>query len=163
VDITTSSGTGALSKGHGVAFADFDNTGEEDIFVVMGGPSIGDPSVARLFKNPGHGNDWITLRLVGEKSNRSGVGARIAVTVTNSGGSQRTIYRTVGTGGSFGGSPLRQHIGLGKAAHIENIEIWWPASKTRQKFTDVMPNQFLEIKESATSPAKLNYPAFRHP
>jgi hypothetical protein len=161
VDITTSSGTGALSKGHGVAFADFDNTGEEDIFAVMGGPSIGDPSVARLFKNPGHGNDWITLRLVGEKSNRSAVGARIAVTVTNSGGSQRTIYRTVGTGGSFGGSPLRQHVGLGKAAHIEDIEIWWPASKIRQKFTDVMPNQFLEIKESATSPTKLNYPSFR--
>jgi tetratricopeptide (TPR) repeat protein len=161
VDISTSSGTGAISKGHGVAFADFDNTGEEDIFVVMGGPSIGDRGTSRLFKNPGHGNDWITLRLVGEKSNRSAIGARIAVTVTNSGGSQRTVYRTVGSGGSFGASPLRQHIGLGKAAHIENIEIWWPASKTRQKFTDVKPNQFLEIKESATSPAKLDYPSFR--
>jgi hypothetical protein len=162
VDISTSSGTGAVSKGHGVAFADLGNNGDEDIFIVMGGPTVGDSHTARLFENPGgHGNDWITLRLVGEKSNRSAIGARIAVTVVNAGQGRRTVYRTVGSGGSFGDSPLQQHIGLGKSASIESIEISWPASKTSQKFTNVKPNQFLEIKESAASPTKLERPSFR--
>jgi len=161
VDVTESTGTGAVSKGHGVAFGDLGNTGEEDIFVVMGGASIGDRGVARLFENPGHGNDWITLKLVGEKSNRAAIGARIAVTVVNPGKEARTIYKAVGSGGSFGASPFQQHIGLGKSARIEKIEIFWPASKTRQTFTGVAPNQFLEIKESATSPVKLDRPSFQ--
>jgi ASPIC and UnbV len=128
----------------------------------MGGATIGDRNIARLFENPGgHGNDWITLRLVGEKSNRSAIGARIAVTVVNSGGSRRTIYRTVVSGGSFGDSPLQQHIGLGKSAGIEKIEIRWPASKTTQTFANVKPNQFLEIKETAAEPVKLERPTFR--
>ena len=162
VDISTSSGTGAISKGHGVAFADLGNRGDEDIFIVMGGPSIGDSNTARLFENPGgHGNDWTTLRLAGEKSNRSAIGARIAVTVTNAGQGRRTIYRTVGGGGSFGESPFEQHIGLGKSASIESIEVFWPASKIRQKFTDVKTNQFLEIKESSSTLTKLNRLSFR--
>ncbi len=161
VDITESSGTGAVSKGHGIAFGDLGNTGDEDIFVVMGGAVIGDRGYARLFENPGHGNDWITLHLVGEKSNRAAIGARIAVTVVNPGKAARTIYKTVGSGGSFGASPFQQHIGLGKSARIEKIDIFWPASKTRQSFTGVTPNQFLEIKESATSPIKLDRPSFR--
>ncbi len=161
VDIATSSGTGAISKGHGTAFADFGNTGNEDIFTVLGGPSEGDRNTSRLFENPGHGNDWITLRLVGEKSNRAAIGARITVTVTNAGGGQRTIYRTVGSGGSFGDSPFQQHIGLGKSASIDQIEIDWPASKTKQHFTNVKTNQFIEIKESGTSFVKLERPTFR--
>ena len=159
-DITASSGTGAMAKGHGVAFADLGNTGDEDIVAVMGGPTAGDRFPTRLFRNPGgHGNDWISLRLVGVRSNRSAIGARIAVTVNN-GGVRRTICRTVGSGGSFGASPLQQHIGLGKSAHIENLEIWWPASKTKQEFRDVKPNQFLEIREFATKYTNLSRPSF---
>jgi hypothetical protein len=162
VDITTSSGTGAISKGHGVAFADLGNNGDEDIFVVMGGPTVGDLNTSRLFANPGgHGNDWITLRLVGVKSNRSAIGARITVTVVDADRGRRQICRTVGSGGSFGASPLQQHIGLGRAARIENIEVWWPTSGTRQNFANVKPNQFLEIREFEAAPRKLSPPAFR--
>ena len=57
VDITASSGTGILPKGHGVAFADLDRDGDADLFVVMGGAVPGDRQVARLFENPGNGND----------------------------------------------------------------------------------------------------------
>ncbi len=161
VDITTSSGTGALAKGHGVAFADLNNDGDEDLFIVMGGPEPGDRSTSRLFENPGgHGNDWITLNLVGVKSNRSAIGARITVTV-ESGGHRRTICRTVGSGGSFGASPLQQHIGLGKSARIENIEVWWPVSKTKQNFANIKPNQFLEVKEFEKTPTKLIRHSFR--
>lgn len=147
-DITASSGTGALAKGHGVAFGDLNNDGDEDLFVVMGGPQPGDRSPSRLFENPGkHGNDWISVHLVGVKSNRGAIGARIAVTVVNQGQKRRTIMRTVGSGGSFGASPLEQHIGLGRSARIENLEIWWPASKSKQSFDNVGVNQFVEIKE----------------
>ena len=156
VDISASSGTGAIAKGHGTAFADFGNNGNQDILIVMGGPTVGDHFQTRLFRNPGnHGNEWITLKLVGVKSNRCAIGARITVTVTNAGGVRRNICRTVGSGGSFGASPLEQHIGLGPSAKIENIEIWWPASKSRQNFTNVPTNQFLEIKEFAGAYTKL--------
>jgi hypothetical protein len=98
---------------------------------------------------------------VGVKSNRSAIGARIKVTVENQGQGTRSIYRTVGSGGSFGASPLQQHIGLGKSARIIDLEIWWPASNTRQHFANVDKNQFLEIKEFAQDYAKLDRQPYR--
>jgi tetratricopeptide (TPR) repeat protein len=154
-DVTFSSGTGELHKGHGVAFADFENNGKVDIAEEIGGAVPGDRHAFRLFENPGNDNDWITVKLVGVKSNRSAIGARIHITVTNAGSAPREIYRTVGSGGSFGASPLEQHIGIGKNAHIDNIEIWWPTSGTRQNFKSVDANQFLQIKEFDTSFTKL--------
>ena len=149
VDVTASSGTGELHKGHGIAFADLDNDGDEEIVAEIGGATPGDSHPLRLFENPGHGNDWISLRLVGVKSNRAAIGARIKVTVENEGRDARSIYRTVGNGGSFGASPLEQHIGLGKSARIVELEIWWPASNTRQRFAGLGKNQFVEITELA--------------
>jgi tetratricopeptide (TPR) repeat protein len=160
-DVTAASGTGEMHKGHGVAFADIDRNGNEDILTVTGGAVPGDAHALRLFENPGNGNDWINLKLVGVKSNRAAIGARIKVTVENEGKETRSIYRTVGSGGSFGASPLEQHIGLGKSARILNIEIWWPASSTRQEFPNVAKNQFLEIKEFADTYTKLDRKAFR--
>jgi tetratricopeptide (TPR) repeat protein len=147
VDVTASSGTGELHKGHGVAFADIEHSGHEDILAEIGGALPGDSHTFRLFQNPGNDNDWISVKLVGVKTNRPAIGARIKVTVRNQGQGTRSIYRWVGSGGSFGASPLEQHIGLGKSATIESLEIWWPASKTRQTFTTVGRNQFLSIKE----------------
>ena len=150
VDITASSGTGDLHKGHGVALADIDNDGDEDILAVIGGAVPGDSHAFRLFENPGQGNDWINLRLVGVKANRAAIGARIKVTVKDADQATRSIFRTVGSGGSFGASPLAQHIGLGKSAQIVSVEIWWPGgSRTSQKFSRVSKNNFLEIKEFA--------------
>ena len=122
-------------------------TAAEDLLEEVGGAVPGDRHAFRLFKNPGNDNDWITVHLVGVKSNRSAIGARIKVTVQDGDQAPRSIYRTVGSGGSFGASPLQQHIGLGKSARILNLEIWWPASQTHQNFTDVNKNQFIEIKE----------------
>lgn len=155
VDVTASSGTGELHKGHGVAFADLENNGQEDLIAETGGAVPGDRHAIRLFENPGNGNDWITLRLVGVKSNRAAIGARIKVAVENEGLGQRFIYRTVGSGGSFGASPLQQHIGLGKSASMVNLEIWWPATNTRQTFSNVGKNEFLEIKEFEKEYTKL--------
>jgi tetratricopeptide (TPR) repeat protein len=156
VDVTAASGTGEMHKGHGVAFADIDRRGNEDILTLTGGAVPGDSHGFRLFKNPGNGNDWINLKLVGVKSNRGAIGARIKVTVQNEAQGTRSIYRTVGSGGSFGASPLEQHIGLGWSARIENIEIWWPASNTKQEFPNVAKNQFLQITEFADTYNKLD-------
>ena len=161
VDVTASSGTGDLHKGHGIAFADLENNGHEDIIAEIGGATPGDSHTMRVFENPGNGNDWISLKLVGVKSNRSAIGARIKVTVENKRQGTRSIYRTVGSGGSFGASPLQQHIGLGNDARIIDLEIWWPASNTRQHFASVGKDQFLEIKEFATDYTKLNRPLVR--
>ena len=147
VDVTVSSGTGEMHKGHGVAFADLDNDGDEDIAFKVGGATPGDAHAFRLFENPGHANDWLGLNLVGVRSNRAAIGARIKVTVQGTDGTRREIHRTVGSGGSFGASPLEQHVGLGKAARILEVEIKWPASGTRQVFTGVVKNQVIEIRE----------------
>jgi len=149
IDITASSGTGAMEKGHGIAFADFTNSGYEDIAVVMRGAVRGDRHALRLFRNPENGNDWLTVHLVGVKSNRSAIGAHIKVTVQDGRAKSRNIYRMVGSGASFGASPLEQHLGLGKAAKVESLEAWWPASQTKQVFSEVIVNQAIEIKEFA--------------
>jgi len=160
-DVTASSGTGELHKGHAVAFADIDNDGDEDLLTEIGGAVPGDSHAFRLFENPGNGNDWISLHLVGVKTNRAAIGARIRVTVQDEGKATRSIYRTVSSGGSFGASPLTQHIGLGKSARILDLEITWPTSKSRQNFSNVATNQFLEIKEFAKDYTKLERHPFR--
>ncbi|MBI2681287.1 MAG: VCBS repeat-containing protein [Candidatus Solibacter usitatus] len=163
VDITASSGTGCLHKGHGVAFADINNDGHEDLFIQTGGAVPSDKHATMLFKNPGNGNDWISMKLVGVKSNRAALGARIKVTVVNERGQRRFVQRVVGSGGSFGASPFQQHLGLGKAARIESVEVWWPASGTRQTFHNLDKNQFIEIKEFEKAVTKMARKPFAMP
>jgi tetratricopeptide (TPR) repeat protein len=165
VSVTASSGTGELHKGHGIAFADLDRDGDVDIVAEIGGAVPADRHALRLFENPGQGNDWLNVHLVGVKSNRSAIGAQIAVSVESVGDSgvreRRKIVRTVGPGGSFGASPMEQHIGLGRSAQIQSVEIWWPASGTRQTFANVPKNQFIEIRESAAVFSRLDRAAVR--
>ena len=157
VDVTSSSGTGELHKGHGVAFADLDHDGDEEIVFEVGGATPGDAHALRLFENPGHGNDWLTVKLVGVKSNRAAIGSRITVTVDGPSGRQ-SFHRTVGPGGSFGASPLQQHVGLGANARNVDVDVWWPASNTRQHFANVGKNQFIEITEFASDYKPLQRP-----
>lgn len=155
-DVTAATGTGHLQKGHGVAFGDLDNDGDQDLLINVGGFIPGDKYNKALFANPTNGAtakpNWISLKLVGAKSNRAAIGARIAITATDVAGKTSRIFRQVSSGGSFGASSLTQHIGLGtrlKAGKIDRIEIEWPASKTKQVFEYVPAGQFLEIKESS--------------
>ena len=155
-DVTVSSDTGEIHKGHGIAFADLDRRGFEDILAEIGGATPGDKHTLRVFRNPGNDNDWINISLTGVKSNRFAVGARIKVTVSDDGQAPRSIYRTVGETSSFGGNPVEQHIGLGHGARILSIDTWWAATDTHQHFTDIDKNQYIAIEEFATGYTKLN-------
>jgi len=161
VDITASSGTGELHKGHGVSFADLERSGNEDIVAEVGGAVPSDKHALRVFRNPGNDNDWINVRLRGVKSNRAAAGAEITVTVENDGGNQHSIYRTVGNTSSFGNNPFEQHIGLGHGARIVSLDVWWPATNTRQQFSGMGKNEFIAVKEFDSSYTKLNRHAVR--
>jgi len=159
-DVTTAGGFGHLQKGHGVAFADVDNDGDQDVFIELGGWYPGDTFPNVLYENPGFGNNWITIRLVGVQSNRSAIGAKIHVVIDDN-GVERSIFRWVNSGSSFGGNPLRQEIGLGKATTIQRVEVTWPMGKTPVAFTNVAVDQFLEITEGEAAVKKLSRPSFR--
>ena len=145
-DVTYSGGFGNLQKGHAVAFADFDQDGDQDIFAQMGGAFPGDKFSDSLYENPGFDNHWLTIRLVGVRSNRSAIGARIKVDVMEN-GNRRSIFKHVNSGGSFGCNPFRQTIGLGKATRIERLEVYWPTTDLTQVFFPVEMNQFIQVVE----------------
>ncbi|MEO6038678.1 MAG: CRTAC1 family protein [Saprospiraceae bacterium] len=148
VDVTVSARVGNLQKGHAVSFADLNNNGDQDIYVDLGGAFKGDAYHASLYLNPGQNtdNNWICLKLEGTKSNRCAIGAKLKVKFHEN-GVERMVYREVNSGGSFGCSPLRREIGIGKAAVIDEITIVWPASGITQVLTNVKPNQFIKVKE----------------
>jgi hypothetical protein len=160
VDVTESTGTGHLQKGHGVSFADFDGDGDDDMHVDLGGAYLGDKYPNALFENPGHGNDWISVRLAGTKTNRPGVGARIRV-VLEEGGAETQRVRFVGSDSSFGSSPLVQHIGLGKKARLKRLEIHWPVSGTTQTVDGVAVNQAIEVTEGKAGFRRLETKRFQ--
>ncbi|HZY79059.1 MAG TPA: CRTAC1 family protein [Cyclobacteriaceae bacterium] len=150
-DVTNSARVGHLQKGHGVSFADLDNDGDQDIHIEMGGAFAGDAYPNSFFLNPGQNdNNWIAISLEGKDSNRDGIGARIKVTIIED-GLRRTIFRDLNSGGSFGASPLRREIGLGKATRIEDLEIIWPGTNVIQRFKYLKPNQFIKIREGSTT------------
>lgn len=146
VDVTTAGGFGHLQKGHGVAFGDIDNDGDQDIYHQLGGFYPGDAYGNALFLNPGHNNHWITVRLRGKQTNRFAVGARLTFTVEDA-GTQRRIHRCVDTGGSFGASCHRLEVGLNEANFVASLEVEWPVSRTRQTFQDLPADRMIEITE----------------
>lgn len=161
VDVTFDGGFGHLQKGHGVAFADFDRDGDQDVYINMGGAVEGDVAANTLFENPGSENAWITLVLEGRRSNRSAVGARIRITASDSSGESRHFYGTVSTGGSFGASSLQQEFGLGNALRIDTLRVTWPnRAQTTDTFVDLPIRAHLRIVEGS-EPVALDRPPVR--
>jgi hypothetical protein len=158
-DVTTAGGFGNLQKGHAISFADINNDGQQDIYEVMGGAFTGDKYYSVLYANPGHDAHWVTLKLEGVQSNRGAVGARVRVIVATPNG-ERSIYRTVTTGGSFGCSPLRQQIGLGDARAIAGIEIFWPVTGQTQRLPGVPMDHFYKVREGERAAVAWKLPAF---
>ena len=158
-DVSVAAGLGHLEKGHGVAFGDLDRDGDQDLFVQIGGFYPGDLFSDALYRNPGHGNRWVTVTLEGTRSVRSAVGARIAVELETADGGTHTVYTHIGTGGSFGSSPLRQEIGLGDAARIARLAVRWPATGLVETFADVPLDSHIRIGEGEGRFEVLDRPA----
>ncbi|MFL6416056.1 MAG: CRTAC1 family protein [Bryobacteraceae bacterium] len=121
----------------GAAHADFDRDGDQDILVsTNNGPAC-------LYRNDGgNRNHWLNVRLVGSKSNRSGLGA--VVRLQSASGKQSDMMRS---GGSYcSQSDLALTFGLGKDDRVSTLEIDWP-SGAHQKLSDIAANQFLTVAE----------------
>ena len=121
----------------GAAYADYDRDGDLDLLLTTNhGP-------AYLYRNDrANGNHWLRLKLVGSKSNRSGLGA--TVTLHGSNWRQAQVVRS---GSSYcSQSDLALTFGLGAQATASAIEVAWP-SGTRQRFTNVVANRNYTIQE----------------
>jgi len=123
--------------GRGLAVGDFDNDGRVDALVV---DSEGTPLLLKNESAPvGH---WLSLRLVGTKSNRDGIGA--LVTVTAGGLTQTRLCHTDGS--YLSASDVRVHVGLGKAARVERLRIRWPSGQV-DVLSHVETDRFLTVRE----------------
>jgi hypothetical protein len=127
----------------GVAFGDLNNDGRIDAVVVVQNAK---PEIW-MNRSPG-GNHWLILNLVGTKSNRDGLGARVKIT-PNVGGPQWN-HATTATGFSTS-SDKRVHFGLG-AATTAKVEVTWP-SGIRQVLGNVKADQILRVQEEGSVPA----------
>ncbi|MGC2658728.1 MAG: CRTAC1 family protein [Bryobacteraceae bacterium] len=125
--------------GRGAAYADFDHDGDPDVLITEnGGP-------ARLLRNDGgNKNHWLNVRLVGRRSNRSGLGAVVRVEAPS--GKQ---WQTVHSGSSYcSQSDLALIFGLKQDRTVSRLTVEWPSGKT-QHFENVAANQFVTIDENS--------------
>jgi hypothetical protein len=123
--------------GRGAAFADLFNDGHEDIVV---GNNDDPPSILR--NRSGGSNHFVSFKLVGTRSNRDALGARIRL---KAGGISQ--IREIAAGGSYiSQSDLRAHFGLGMSERIDSVEVSWPTG-IRQEFHSVKADQFYVIEE----------------
>jgi hypothetical protein len=143
VDVSAESGGVFQQKwaSRGMAVGDIDHDGKLDVVVT----SNDGPAWVLRNETPSH-NHWITLKLVGVKSNRDGIGAQVKV--STAAGAQ---YATATTAGSYESSgDKRVHFGLGPAASVAKIEIRWPSGIV-QTLSDVKADQILAVTEIVPS------------
>ncbi len=146
-EVTIQGGFAHIQKGHAIAFGDLDNDGDEDVFANMGGSVSGDVFQNALFENPGFKKNFISIDVEGRDSNKAAIGAKLILKVKD-GEKERTIYRTVSTGGSFGSNSLRQEMGIGDATEIVSLQINWPHKNLPvQKWNNLPLNSFIKVVE----------------
>jgi hypothetical protein len=142
VDVSAQMGPGIAERfsSRGCAFGDFDNDGDVDVLVL----NLNDvPSLLR--NDGGNSNNWVKIKLMGTKCNRTAIGARVRV-VTGT----HTQTDEVHSGTSvMSQSDLRLHFGLGQSKIVDLIEVKWPTTQKVERFTNVEVNQMIIIKEGA--------------
>jgi hypothetical protein len=126
----------ALRVSRGVAFGDIDNDGDIDLVITNNGGEL------EVLRNGSRDTHALEIRVVGVRSNRNGIGARVAVTTQG-----RTRMREVKSGSSYlGQNDLRVHFGLGDVPRIEKIDIRWPTGDV-ETIRDVAADQILTVTE----------------
>jgi enediyne biosynthesis protein E4 len=140
-EIGTPVGTDLLRNSRGIAVADFANRGRLDIAVAA---STDRHAFLRNLV-PETGN-WLQVDLVGTRSNRDAVGARVYLRYAG----QQALREVVAGDGYASQNMLRLHFGLGAVAKVDELKVVWPASKTAQVFKDVGVNQLVVIEEGGT-------------
>ena len=125
-----------VEDGRGVSVLDYDGDGGLDVVL----RNYKQP--AQVLHNIGDGGHWLEVKLIGTRSNRDAVGARVLVTANGT----RQMREVHAGSGYLSGSSLIQHFGLGSADRIESIEIRWPSGATTE-MTDVAADQLLAITE----------------
>jgi hypothetical protein len=143
----------------GCAFGDFDNDGNIDVVVntVNDYPQL-------LHCTSKLVNNWIKVRTIGTKSNRSGIGARLTCVTHLAGEAKpRQQIDEVRSGGSYiSQNDLRIHFGLGKAEKVDVLEIRWPSGQV-DTLKDVKANQLVYVKEGAGISRTMQFPANSKP
>jgi len=121
----------------GAAFGDINNDGQIDIVMstLDGAPVI--------LRNEGTKNHWLGLSLIGSKSNRNGIGAR--VTVTESAG-KKQIFDVNSTGSYLSANDPRLIVGLGAATGVQSVKVQWPSRRV-QVVTGKSIDRYLVINE----------------
>jgi len=153
VSLEAGPGISAPSASRGCAFGDYDNDGDID-FVVNCVNDV--PQLVRCDSTLKH--NWIKVRTIGTKSNRSGIGARLRCVVQLPGEAKplQQIDEVRSGGGYFSQNDLRVHFGIGKAAKVDLLEIRWP-SGALETLKDIKPNQVIYVKEGEGIVRNLTY------
>ena len=155
-DVSLQAGPGISepSTSRGAAFGDFDNDGDIDVVV----NTVNDyPQLLRC--DTKLDNNWIKVRTIGTKSNRSGIGARL-ICVTHLPGEEkphRQIDEVRSGGGYFSQNDLRVHFGLGKAGKVDVLEVRWPSGQV-DTLKDIKVNQVIFVKEGAGITRTMQFP-----
>src|SRR5260221_392964 len=139
VDVTSSAGPDVTQphSSRGTAFGDFDNDGDVDVAVInMNEP----PSLLR--NDCRTRNNWLQVKCVGTKSNRSGVGARVRVVT----GKHSQINEVMSGSSYMSQNDFRLHFGLGQARQADLVEVCWPLGLV-ESFKNVDANQLLVVQE----------------
>jgi hypothetical protein len=134
-------GLAVIASSHGSAFADYDNDGNLDILVTNNNEA------SNLLRNQGgNKNHWLIIKLVGTRSNRSAIGARVRVVT----GAHAQTEEVVSGSSFMSHSDLRLHFGLGSAKAVDTLEVTWP-SGVKESFPSVAANQYVVLREGSGS------------